>query len=234
MIALFRTLLFYAAFLLGTVPMVLLAVLAAPFSLPLMRRLTGLWGSWFFLCARLFLGIRLRLRGVVPQRGVLVASKHQSWYEAILTLHLFRDPAVVMKAELRDIPFWGYLAERHGSIFVERSHGSSALRSMLRAARPAAAAGRPVFIFPEGTRVAPGAAPPLKAGLYALYARLGLPLVPVALDSGRCWSRRFIKQAGVVTISFQPDIQPGLPRAEVEPLLHRAINADPESCPVRA
>ncbi len=234
MIAVVRTLLFYLVFFAGTLPMVLLAVLVSPLSVAWMRRLTRLWGDWFFLCARVLLGIRLVVRGAVPQHAILVASKHQSWYEAILTLHLFHEPAVVMKAELRRIPLWGYLAARHGSIFVERAQGGRALRSMLRAAKAHRGSGRPVFIFPEGTRVAVDAAPDLKAGLYALYAALKRPLVPVALDAGRCWPKTFAKRAGTVTIGFQPDIAAGLPREELEALVRDAINADPRTCPVRA
>lgn len=234
LVAAIRTIFFHVVFLIGTVPMVLLAVLVSPVSVDFMRKLTRLWGHWFYLCARVILGIRLVVRGRVPQQSVLIASKHQSYYEAILTLHLFHDPAVVMKAELRRIPLWGYLAACHGSIFVERAAGGRALRSMLRAAKAHVASGRPVFIFPEGTRVAVDRAPPLKAGLAALYGGLRLPLVPVALDAGRCWPKSFAKRAGVVTISFLPEIPPGLPRDELEPLVHKAINEDPRNCQVRA
>jgi 1-acyl-sn-glycerol-3-phosphate acyltransferase len=87
------------------------------------------WAAWFVWCARVFLGITFRVRGRIPQEGVIVASKHQSAYETILTLYLFHHPAVVMKAELRSIPIWGYVSAQHGSIFVERGKGASALKT---------------------------------------------------------------------------------------------------------
>jgi 1-acyl-sn-glycerol-3-phosphate acyltransferase len=83
-----------------------------------------------------------------------------------------------------------------------------------------------VLIFPEGTRVAPGEQPPLQPGFAGLYKQLGLPVVPVALDSGRLWPRNsFVKRPGIVTVRFGEPIPPGLPRAEIEAKVHAAINA---------
>ena len=233
MIALFRTLIFYPLFIIGSVPIILTMALFARVSHEVLRRGAHIWASWFVLCARIFLGIRLEVRGRIPQSGVLVASKHQSWYEAILTLYLFDHPAVVMKEGLRHIPFWGFLAAGHGSIFVERDRGGAALKSMLRQAKARAADGRPVFIFPEGTRVAVGTAPPLKAGLFALYGGLRLPVVPMAVNAGYCWPKRFAKHSGVVTVSFLPDIPAGLGREELEAAVLEAINRDPLTAEVR-
>lgn len=193
-----------------------------------------IWAAWFVWCARVFLGISFRVRGRIPQEGVIVACKHQSAYETILTLYLFHHPAVVMKAELRSIPIWGYASAQHGSIFVERSKGASALKSMLRQSRARAAEGRPIFIFPEGTRVPVGAAPPLKAGLSGVYSGVGLPVVPIALDAGEYWTKGFVKRRGVITFAFLPDIPAGLPRPELEKRVHAAINLDPKTAEVRA
>jgi 1-acyl-sn-glycerol-3-phosphate acyltransferase len=88
------------------------------------------------------------------------------------------------------------------------------------------AAGRAIMIFPEGTRVAPGEHPPIKSGFAGLYRQLDLPVVPVALDSGRLWPRNsFLKRAGTVTFRFGEFIPPGLPRKEAEARVHTAINA---------
>jgi 1-acyl-sn-glycerol-3-phosphate acyltransferase len=91
-----------------------------------------------------------------------------------------------------------------------------------------------VFIFPEGTRVPHGTAPPLKAGLYGIYGGLGVPVVPIAHDAGRVWTRRFVKRPGTVTLTFLPEIPAGLPRAEMEARVHAAINADPLTAEARA
>lgn len=225
MIAVMRSTVFALVFWTGSVPLVLGAALAVLISPEAIRVASKFWARWFVWTARVFAGVRLRVEGVVPQSGVLVAIKHQAAYETYLTLHLFDNPAVVMKVELRRIPFWGLAAERHGSIFADRQAGAGALRVMLRAGEAAKAAGRPVVIFPEGTRVPPGASPPLQPGFAGLYRMLKLPVVPAALDSGRCWPKGFIKHAGTVTVRFGETIPPGLPREDIEARVHAAINA---------
>ena len=118
------------------------------------------------------------------------------------------------------------MVRRYGAIPVDRAGGAAALRRMMRAAEAAIAEGRPIVIFPEGTRVPPGERPPLQPGFAGLYRALRLPVVPVALDSGRLWPRRrFVKRPGIVTMRFGEPIPPGLPRAEIEAAVHAAINA---------
>lgn len=229
---LLRNWLFRLIFYPTTVVFALLVVLCS-FSTRLLRLGSRGWAGWFILCARLFLGIRLQVRGPVPQTG-LIAVKHQSMYETIAMLWLLPSPAVIMKQELRQILLWGWIAERHGSIFIRRRAGGRALKQMLRDARARKQAGRPIVIFPEGTRVPVGDAPPLKAGIAALYQGLQLPVVPVALDAGRLWSKNNDKKPGTITICFLPEIAPGLPRDEVEELVWQAINQDPVEAPICA
>jgi 1-acyl-sn-glycerol-3-phosphate acyltransferase len=183
------------------------------------------WAQWHRLCARFILGVRGRIEGQLDQGQALYVFKHESMYEAIETLALFERPIVVMKEELLAMPFWGYASRKHGSIGVDRDAGSAAMRAMIAAARTAKASGRPIVLFPEGTRVPHGDAPALKAGLAGLYKILDLPVVPVALDAGRLWPRGFVKQAGVVTFKVGAVIPAGLPRAEIEARVHDAINA---------
>lgn len=184
------------------------------------------WVGFHGWCARWLLGIRTKVEGPLPQGSVLVAAKHQSMYETLELVRLLDEPAVVLKRELADIPLWGWVVRRYGVIPVDRSAGAAALRRMMRAAETARAEGRPIVIFPEGTRVEPGEMPPLQPGFAGLYRALGLPVVPVALDSGRLWGRNaFVKRPGVVTIGFQPEVPAGLSRREIEPAVHTAINA---------
>jgi 1-acyl-sn-glycerol-3-phosphate acyltransferase len=95
---------------------------------------------------------------------------------------------------------------------------------MMVEAKRAVAGGRPVIIFPEGTRVPVGQAPPLQSGFAGLYRVLGLPVVPVALDSGRLWPRGFVKHAGTIHVRVGEIIPPGLKRDDIEARVHRAIN----------
>ena len=96
---------------------------------------------------------------------------------------------------------------------------------MMAEAKAAIASGRPVIIFPEGTRVPFGEAPPLQAGFAGLYRALGLPVVPVAHDVGRLWGRGFLKRPGTVHFKVGEIIPPGLKRNDIEERVHAAINA---------
>lgn len=229
-----RGALFWLVFGLGCIPVLSLAMLAAAVDERWMARMARTWAAWWIWCARWCCGIRLEVRGHVPDAPVIVAMKHQSFYDAIFSLYFFRWSAVVMKEELRAIPVWGWIAFRHGSIFVARGKGGVALRQMLRTARAFEGSDRPVVIFPEGRRVAVGDAPELKAGLSALYATFRRPIAPMACDSGRLWLKGLAKRPGVVTVAFGPWVEAGLPREEMEARVHAAINADPRSAEVSA
>lgn len=225
--AFLRSALFALLFYLGSVPIVFFGALLSLFWRPAIRGTARLWADYFWLLLPV-LGIRVVVKGEVPQHAVIVASKHQSAFETIATLHLWDDPAVVLKAELMRIPFWGYLARRHGAIPVERDASTKAMRAMMRAAEAAIGADRPIVIFPEGSRVGVGEAPPLKPGVAGIYKMLKLPVVPLALDSGRLWPRRaFVKRSGTITLEFGEAIPAGLDRRSFEERLHAAINKDP-------
>jgi 1-acyl-sn-glycerol-3-phosphate acyltransferase len=221
-----RSLLFTLAFYGGTLFFVALGLPTLPFGRRGVRAVANAWARFHGLCARSILGIGTRIEGQVPEGGVLIAAKHESMWETLELTARLRNPAVVMKQELARIPFWGWLARSYGMIPVDRAGGAASLRHMLKAAGEAVAEGRPVVIFPEGTRVPHGEAPPLQPGFAGLYRALGLPIVPLALDSGRVWGRNLLgKRPGIVTLRFGEPIPPGLPRREAEARVHAAINA---------
>ena len=220
-----RSVLFALAFYPGTLLAVLLAFPAALLGQRPITAVTHGWARYHRWCAALLLGIRSRIEGEPPQGSVIVAAKHQSMFETMEMLLILKRPMVVMKRQLTDIPGWGWVARRYGVIPVDREGGAAALRTMLKAAREAIADGRPIMIFPEGTRVVPGDKPPLQPGFAGLYKSLGVPVVPIALDSGRLWPRGFVRKPGIVTIQVGQPIPPGLKRPQVEAEVHRAINA---------
>jgi 1-acyl-sn-glycerol-3-phosphate acyltransferase len=220
-----RSFLFALFFYPGTFVYVSLSFPAAVFGERALMRVVHGWALYHRLCAALFLGVRSHVVGEMPKGVVLAAAKHQSMFETIEFLLLLDRPAVVLKRELADIPGWGWVARRYGVIPVDRAGGAAALRRMLKAAERAKAKGRPILIFPEGTRVPPGEQPALQPGFPGLYKMLGIPVVPIALDSGRIWPRKFVKQPGVVTYHVHDAIAPALPRHEVEARVHAAINS---------
>lgn len=221
-----RSLLFAIFFYAGTAVAVLLAFPLSLLGPQAVHRQAVRWAAYHRWCMKWLLGIRSRVEGTIPPGPYLFASKHQSMYETLEFLLLLDNPAVVVKRELADLPLWGEIARKQGVIPVDRAGSAQALRVMLRAARLAVAAKRPILIFPEGTRVSAGETPPLRAGFAGLYRSLDLPVIPVALDSARVSPKRsFIKRPGDVTFRFGDPIPPGLPRAEAEARVHAAINA---------
>ena len=171
-------------------------------------------------------GTRMEVRGrdKLPAPPYLVASKHQSAWDTFALIPIFTDPALVMKAELAHIPFYGWFSRKFEHVFVKRDRGPAALRQLIRDARERADAGREIVIFPEGTRRAPGAAPDYKAGTVALYEGLDLPCVPIALNSGLYWPRRsLMRYPGTIVVEILEPIPAGLPRAEFREVLQRRI-----------
>lgn len=219
-----RSLLFYLVFYTGTLGYVLAALAFLPLGRgPFQRAVLG-WSRYHRRCTRWILGIRVVMEGELPASHVLVALKHESFFEAIDLPNLLPLPAVIAKAELLRIPLWGRAARAYGLVGVERDQGARALRAMLTEARGLIQAGRLLAIFPEGTRVPHGQAAPLGAGFAGLYKMLRLPAVPIALDTGPLYHRTW-KRPGVVTVRVGAIIPAGLPREEVEARVLDAINA---------
>ena len=175
---------------------------------------------------RILCGTHLEVRGhdKLPKSACLVVAKHQSAWDTFGLVPLFRDPAIVLKDELKWIPFYGWFCVKFGHILVKRDKAASALKAMIRDARNRAAVGREIVIFPEGTRMAPGAEPDYKPGYVALYEGLGLPAVPLALNSGLYWPRRsYLRFPGTIVVEFLDPLPPGLPRAEFRARMETAI-----------
>jgi len=221
-----RSLLFAAAFYTATTLHVLTALALIPLGEGPLRRIVRSWSVTHRLLCRWLLGQKVRVEGAMPPGQYFFVFKHESMFETIDLLRLIDQPVIVAKQELLDIPGWGWLGQRFGMIGLRRASGAAALRHLQRQTRKALASGRPICLFPEGTRVPPGEQPRLKAGFAAMYQLLGLPVVPVAVDSGRVSPRQsFLKRPGTITYRVGPVIPPGLPRAQAEALAHEAINA---------
>jgi len=218
-----RSLAFYIAFFGGSFLLALVSVTTWLFGAPVAVFLAHCWVRWHRACARWLLGIRVVVEGEVPQGAVIVAGKHESMFEAIDLPALLRLPVPFAKAELLRIPLWGRVGRLYGVVPVERDQGAKALRAMRTAALGYAAQGRPLAIFPEGTRVPHGECPSLQAGFAGIYKLLDLPVVPMAVNSGPLYQRRW-KRSGTITVRFGETIPAGLPRAEVEERVHAAIN----------
>ena len=194
--------------------------------------------DWALALARLW--ARVVLAGLPPLCGAtwvvtgrenlptdgpaLIASNHQSAFDTMVWLLLVPRTCYVVKRELMRIPVFGALCRLTGMIIVDRDAGGAAIRGLLREADRAVAERRQVVIFPEGTRVAPGVRVALQPGVAAMASRTGLPVIPVATDSGYCWGRRaFRKRPGVIHIAVGAPIPAGLPREELMRRLEQAF-----------
>jgi 1-acyl-sn-glycerol-3-phosphate acyltransferase len=223
--SLLRSVLFALLFYPGTLVYVLAVIAISPLGPRPVRRVVHGWSNFHHWLVRYLLGIRFAWDGDIPPGPFLIAVKHQAMVETIESLRFARTPVVVMKKELTQIPLFGWVTLRYGVIGVDRDAGASALREMMAKGKQAAAEGRPVVIFPEGTRVPVGERPPLRPGFAGLYRALGLPVVPVALDSGTLWPRSLVKRPGAIHVRVGEVIPPGLKRDDIEARVHAAINS---------
>jgi len=176
------------------------------------------WARANVVLLRWICGIRVEISGLdhIPPGAAVIASRHQSAFDTFVWLTLVPRCCYVLKQELLRIPLFGKLILHAGMIAVDRDAGTAALRGLLRGGERAVAEQRQIVIFPEGTRGPPGAMLPLQPGVAALSARVGLPVIPVATDSGLYWGRRaFWKRPGVIRIAIGPPIPSGTPRAEL-------------------
>ena len=221
-----RSFIFNSAFYVGTT---ILVVVMGPMLLlpPFMARYIARFWGWLAHKQLYIAGICQREYGDrYLDKQVIYAVKHQSAWETIILSWLLHAPAFVLKVELLRLPIIGLFFIKTGCIPVDRADGMRALRKMRDAALELVAQGRSLLIFPQGTRVSPGASKPYEIGVFALYESTGLPVVPVALNSGLVWPRNsWLKHPGTVDIHFLEPIQPGLTRKQFMAKLEQQIES---------
>ena len=186
----------------------------------------SLHGQLCIWLLKIICGTRMEVRGRerIPSGPCLVVSKHQSAWDTFALVPLFRDPAIVLKAELSRIPLYGWFCIKFEHILVRRDRAAVALKAMLSEAQAKSDAGREILIFAEGTRREPGAPPDYKPGYIALYETLGVPVVPLALNSGLFWPRNsFVRYPGTIVVEVLEPVAPGLPRAVARRQIEAAI-----------
>jgi 1-acyl-sn-glycerol-3-phosphate acyltransferase len=214
-----RSLLFYIAYIGQTVVLALvvgsieLMTRQRPEAPSIILRIGRYWGESNKTLLRVLVGIRSDVTGGenMPAGGCLIVSKHQSDWDIFAMLPFAAMPAFIAKKELLDIPFFGWAARRLNTIPIDRKRGAEAIPQMLRDAQAAVDKGAQIIIFPEGTRKAPLASPDYRQGMVRLYVALGVPVVPVALNSGLYWGRNsLILWPGVARAKILEPIPPGL------------------------
>lgn len=225
-VILLRSLVFQLAFWSWTA---LLAFAGLPFLLGTRRGMMAFgtfWARGVFALLRIVVGLDTDVRGRrnLPAGPCIIAMKHQSAWDTLAATILFPDCAVVIKRELGWLPFYGWYVVKAGSIVVDRGAAARALKRMVKRAERVAADKRAIVIFPQGTRTEVGTEKPYLPGVAALYQHLGLPVAPVALNSGLFWGRRrFLRRPGTVLVEILPLIAPGRKRPDFMAELERRI-----------
>lgn len=204
-LALLRSSLFSLVLLILTPPFSVIALLTFPLP-PLVRyRVISFWARLVIWLAWMLCGIRYRVLGAenLPATPCVVLSKHQSTWETMAFQVIFPPQVWLLKRELLRIPFFGWGLAMMSPIAIDRSAGREALRQLLKQGRERLAQGFWVVIFPEGTRVAPGARGKYHVGGAWLAAHTGTTVLPVAHNAGELWRKAaFIKYPGTITVKI--------------------------------
>ncbi len=176
--------------------------------------------------AALLVGLRSQVRGQVPEGEVLIAAKHQSFFDIIILCSVVPRPKFIMKAELKWAPILGWYALRIGCVPVNRGKRGQAIRQMQEDVAKGTAGPGQLIIYPQGTRIAPGARAAYKVGTGVLYEQMAQPCVPVAVNVGLFWPRHgIVRQPGLAVVEFLPVIAPGRPVAEFMAALEQVVEA---------
>jgi 1-acyl-sn-glycerol-3-phosphate acyltransferase len=197
------------------IPVAFGMLLAAAFRLSSHRlyRMAVFWLSLAISGAKHILGMHYEIRGVenlpAVDQPVILLVKHQSTYETFLMPVIMPcDLAYVFKKELLYVPFFGWGIGRLDMIHIDRKLRSQAFQKVVSQGRELLSKGIWVIMFPEGTRIERGQAGHYKAGGTRLAIETGVPVIPIAVNSARCWPRKaLIKYPGLVTVSIGPMIQ---------------------------
>ncbi|ESW59272.1 MAG: glycerol acyltransferase [Rhodobacter sp. CACIA14H1] len=207
-----------------------MVVLAIVYAIPAMISRSGAWAGvhaycrWVRLSARVMVGLRSEIRGEVPEGEVLIASKHQSFFDIILICSVVARPKFIMKKELKWAPILGWYALRIGCIPVDRGKKGRAIAEMKRAVAEGARVPGQLIIYPQGTRVAPGVPMPYKVGTGLLYQQVGQTCIPAATNVGVFWPRHGIyRKPGLAVVEFLPPIPPGKPVGDFMAELERVV-----------
>lgn len=233
-----RSLLFHSCYIIWILG---LPILCMPALLLPRRRMT--WAMGLFCGGMRFIekyvgGITYRVEGEehLPKDGrYIVGAKHQSSLETFIMPVQLPDPAIILKRILHYIPFWGWFLWKMDMIAVDRGKKSKAIQQIVEGARRCFAQGRPIVIYPQGTRVAVGDYRPYRYGIAKLYEELGVPVAPCALNTGLFWGRRkFLIHPGMATIRYLPPIPPGLPPMEMLQKLEEMVESESERLSIEA
>lgn len=128
------------------------------------------------------LNIELTIDGEVPTEPALLVGNHRSYMDVVAVAHAV--PCTFMaKLEVARWPLIGLGARLGNSIFVSRADAASRRRARDQVSKTLKA-GNFVTVYPEGTTSAGPGLLPFRPGVFAMAAREGFPVVPMAIEYG--------------------------------------------------
>ncbi len=200
------TVLLFASVLVGAFAVVLVGVFSRDGAWGVPPR----WARFNLWALRWICGLHYEIEGAdnIPRRDAVLFWKHQSTWETMAQFGLLPPLACVLKRELMWVPVLGWALSLLRQIPIDRGSGGRAVRQVVREGRDRLDRGMLVVIFPEGTRMAPGATRRYGVSGAALAKESGRPVVPVAHNAGDFWPRRGLrKRRGTIRIVFGPPIE---------------------------
>lgn len=182
------------------------------------------YSSMVLWLASWMIGLKVDYRGTPPTDEVMIAAKHQSFFDVLAIYNAVPRGKFIMKSILKYAPVIGLYGLRIGCVPVDRGKRGAAITKMLADVRAGAALPGQLIIYPQGTRVPAGEKRPYKKGTGALYRDLNQTCVPVAINVGDFWPKRGVyRRPGTTVIEFLDPIPPGLDPAEFMRRLEEAI-----------
>ncbi|MGI9461587.1 MAG: lysophospholipid acyltransferase family protein [Alphaproteobacteria bacterium] len=188
-------------------------------------KLSVFWerGLLWWLCQMVGVCYRITGQEHLIKPPFVLAIKHQSAFETLLLSVNFFYPCVILKKELLAIPIFGAYLKAADNIAIDRKSGGAAMLSMVKIMKKQLAKKRVLIIFPEGTRSAVGKTRAYQSGVY-MMSRLGVPVYPVALNSGCFWQKnRF--QKGIAELAILPAMPQNLSKQDFLEILQKKIES---------
>jgi 1-acyl-sn-glycerol-3-phosphate acyltransferase len=219
-----RSTIFNIYYILGTF---LIALFFLPFSGEGNYKAGRFWSHYMLFGLKYICNIRLHIEGKenLPQGAYIIASKHQSAWETTIFFALFPRPIYILKQELLKLPVFGRYLRFMGMIAIDRSKKIQAMKKVISESKDRLQRGFNLIIFPEGTRVKYGSKAKIQSGIISLYNNGLGPIIPLSLDSGKCWAKNsWLKYPGIINVKIFPPIPEGLNKDEFTELLSKKID----------
>lgn len=190
------------------------------------KKLYQLWTKSILYFMKRILNLNVSIKGLehikkAAENGpVIFAFQHQSAVDTILPSLLFNDFSIVLKKELSFIPVFSSYLKKLECIFIDRKNGSDSMKRLMKEAKKQYLLGRHILIYPQGKRALPTEQVKCHPGIFAIYSRLGCPVIPILINSGNFWPRRAVlKYSGTINVQIMPPIPQGLDRERLLSIL---------------